>query len=196
MKRMGPFLEPTDLPRVGHHKVRRLNIVLPSGSKTIGKQTENVDNSLKNKVAKLEKQVINLTKKHVEGSKKPDHVVYGQKSLHRIPKATSSAIFGKSGCSCKSVWSCSSQICGCVKNSNKCGLSCKCDNEMCKNQARPVQTWKATGCSCKGNCSSRMCGCVKNSNSCDPSCKCDEEICKNNRLCYRDRDMYLHINIC
>ncbi|TGZ49213.1 hypothetical protein DBV15_05917 [Temnothorax longispinosus] len=191
MKRMGPFLEPTDLP------------------------------SLKNKVAKLEKQVINLTKKHVEGSKKPDHVVYGQKSLHRIPKATSSAIFGKSGCSCKSVWSCSSQICGCVKNSNKCGLSCKCDNEMCKNQkpeydqeknkivlqlgwvrldafsaARPVQTWKATGCSCKGNCSSRMCGCVKNSNSCDPSCKCDEEICKNNRLCYRDRDMYLHINIC
>ncbi|XP_071575033.1 uncharacterized protein [Temnothorax nylanderi] len=172
MKRTGPSLESTDLP---------------SGSKNIGKQTENVD-SLKDKVAKLEKQVIDL-RKDVERSKKPDHVVYGQKPLHRTPKAIS-AIFGKSGCSCKSVWSCSSQICGCVKNSNKCGLSCKCDNKMCQNQARPVQNWKATGCSCKGNCSSRMCGCVKNSNSCDPSCKCDEEICENDRLCYRDRDMY------
>ncbi|XP_071626149.1 uncharacterized protein [Temnothorax longispinosus] len=167
---------------------------LPSGSKNIGKQTENF-NSLKDEVAKLEEQVRMLQlenndlRKHVKSSKKPDHVVYGQKLLPRTPQATAIfkspvGIVGKSGCGCKG--NCSSRICGCVKNSNKCGLSCKCDDEICQNQEyyhsnataikRPVEK---SGCDCKGDCSSRMCGCVKKNNRCGPSCKCDEEICEN-----------------
>ncbi|XP_071561378.1 uncharacterized protein [Temnothorax nylanderi] len=112
---------------------------LPSGSKNIGTQTENVDSLIE--VAKLEEQVRvlqlenNVLRKHVESSNKPDYVVRGQRLLPHTPQATATATISpvdKSGCSCKG--SCSSRICGCVKKSNKCGPPCKCDDKICQNQ--------------------------------------------------------------
>ncbi|KAI4492267.1 hypothetical protein M0802_009957 [Mischocyttarus mexicanus] len=35
-------------------------------------------------------------------------------------------------CSCKG--NCSSKVCGCVKNQRKCGSTCKCNDQSCKNQ--------------------------------------------------------------
>ncbi|XP_077274488.1 uncharacterized protein LOC143904083 isoform X2 [Temnothorax americanus] len=104
---------------------------LPSGSKNIGTQTENIDSLLE--VAKLEEQVRvlqlenNVLRKHVGSSNKPDYVVRVQR-----PTATIKSPVEKSGCSCKG--SCSSRMCGCVKKSNKCCPPCKCDIKICQNQ--------------------------------------------------------------
>ncbi|XP_024894025.1 uncharacterized protein LOC112468880 [Temnothorax curvispinosus] len=135
---------------------------LPSGSKNIGTQTENIDSLLE--VAKLEEQVRvlqlenNVLRKHVGSSNKSDYVVRGQRPLPLTPRATATATINyvvrgqrplpltpratatatikspveKSGCSCKG--SCSSRICGCVKKSNKCAPPCKCDIKICQNQ--------------------------------------------------------------
>jgi len=105
------------------------SVKTPSGSKTVSTQTDNLDSFIE--VAKLEEQVRllqlenNVLRKHAENSNNSDKE--HRKSIYFTPQTTS-----KSSCGCKG--NCSSRICGCVKKSNKCNPSCKCDEEICENQ--------------------------------------------------------------
>ncbi|KYN18210.1 Chromosome-associated kinesin KIF4 [Trachymyrmex cornetzi] len=69
---------------------------------------------------------IDVLRKHKGTLKKPDV------PNHKIVPVTSPAVVKLNGCGCKG--NCSSRICGCVKKSNKCNLSCKCDDKACQNQ--------------------------------------------------------------